>query len=117
MSMIGLRPHISATEPQTGVTAVLPRINAPPTQMYPEEDWNSAAMDGTAGVTIVRSSDDSNTDRHRGAIISAIVIPDGLAARGSCCATAPVAGPLLVPSCWHWLLLLMLFMTRSAWSR
>jgi hypothetical protein len=33
MSMMGFRPQISATEPHTGVTAVLPRMNAPPTQM------------------------------------------------------------------------------------
>lgn len=33
MSMMGLRPQMSATEPHTGVTVVLPRMKAPPTQM------------------------------------------------------------------------------------
>lgn len=73
-------------------------------------------MDGIAGVTMVRSSDESRIDRQRGAMMSAVAIPDGLAAKSiSCCAPAPPAGPLSAPLCWLWLLPLMLSVMRSAW--
>lgn len=85
ISIIGFRPQISATEPQTGVLAVFARTKALPTQMYPATDSKEPAMAGMAGVTMVRSSADSITDRQSGAMIKAMVVPESFwtAAKGS----------------------------------
>ena len=76
ISMIGFRPQISATDPQTGVMAVLARMKALPIQMYPATDLKEPTMAGMAGVTMVRSSADSITDRQSGVMIKAMVVPE-----------------------------------------
>ena len=74
INIIGFRPQISATEPHMGVKAVLARTKALPIQTYPAVDRNEETMAGMAGVTIVRSSDDNNTDRQSGIRIKAMVV-------------------------------------------
>ena len=76
ISTVGFRPQISATDPQTGVMAVLARMKALPIQMYPAMDLKEPTMAGMAGVTMVRSSADSITDRQSGVMIKAMVVPE-----------------------------------------
>jgi hypothetical protein len=71
MSTMGLRPQMSATVPHTGVMAVLARMKAVPIQTYPSAAWNEPTIDGITGVKMVRSRDDSRTDKLRGAMMKA----------------------------------------------
>lgn len=56
-------------------------------------------MDGIAGVTMVKSSDESNTDRQRGTMISAIAVPDCVDASLSCRVSVSENVPLSSLSC------------------
>jgi len=103
ISMIGFRPQISATDPQTGVMAVLARMKALPTQMYPATDLKEPAMAGMAGVTMVRSSADSITDRQSGVMIKVMVVPESFWAivgasgdKASWTVAEPVVRPLSI---------------------
>lgn len=76
ISIIGFRPQISATDPQTGAMAVLARMKAVPIQTYPDTELKELTMEGIAGVTMVRSSDDSMTERQSGVMVNAMAAPD-----------------------------------------
>lgn len=76
ISMIGFRPQMSATVPQTGAMAVLARMKAVPIQTYPDTELKELTMVGIAGVNIVRSSDESVTERQSGVMVKAMAAPD-----------------------------------------
>ena len=81
-----------------GVTAVLARTKALPIHTYPAVDRNEETIAGTAGVTIVRSSADNKTDRHRGIMTNVTVVGESFSGLfGFSCGAGTGAGwPLLL---------------------
>jgi hypothetical protein len=67
---------MSATVPQTGAMAVLARMKAVPIQTYPDTELKELTMVGIAGVNIVRSSDESITERQSGVMVKTMAAPD-----------------------------------------